>query len=166
MKDMTAAITIRLAIGRKKTMPVDVIINTLGKYRERAKFPTLERTIEREGIKIYSNQSHTCPKSLNAVPLAIHEGGSRDETFPKEPKSAEGDLQWFGADGDILSIPSLHVWYARDVWYARPRVWAALLHGKSPFQGIGKIQKDRKPDSGNRHLDQGCDSLLGLYDRL
>ena len=48
-----AAITIRLAIGRKKTMPVDVVTNTLGKYRERSKFPTLERTIEREGIKIY-----------------------------------------------------------------------------------------------------------------
>ena len=48
-----AAITIRLAIGRKKTMPVDIVTNTLGKYRERSKFPTLERTIERKGIKIY-----------------------------------------------------------------------------------------------------------------
>jgi len=48
-----AAITIRLAIGRKKTMPVDVVTNTIGKYRERSKFPTLERTIEREGIRIY-----------------------------------------------------------------------------------------------------------------
>jgi predicted nucleotidyltransferase len=53
MRLIDAAITIRLAIGRKKTMPVDVVTNTLGKYRERSKFPTLERTIEREGIKIY-----------------------------------------------------------------------------------------------------------------
>ena len=48
-----AAISIRIAIGRKKTMPVDVVTNTLGKYRERLKFPTLERTIESKGIKIY-----------------------------------------------------------------------------------------------------------------
>ena len=48
-----AAITIRIAIGRKKTMPVDVVTNTFGKYRERSKFPTLERTIARKGIKIY-----------------------------------------------------------------------------------------------------------------
>ena len=48
-----AAITIRIAIGRKKTMPVDVVTNTLGKYRERSKFPTLERTIANKGIKIY-----------------------------------------------------------------------------------------------------------------
>ena len=53
MRMIDAAITIRIAIGRKKTMPVDVVTNTLGKYRERAKFPTLERTIARKGIKIY-----------------------------------------------------------------------------------------------------------------
>ena len=44
---------IRLAIGRKKTMPVDIIANTLSRYRERAEWPTIERTISREGIKIY-----------------------------------------------------------------------------------------------------------------
>jgi predicted nucleotidyltransferase len=53
MRLVDAAITIRIAIGRKKTMPVDVITNTLGKYRERAEYPTLERTIARKGIKIY-----------------------------------------------------------------------------------------------------------------
>ena len=47
------AISIRIAIGRKKTMPVDVVTNTLGKYKERSKFPTLERTIANKGIKIY-----------------------------------------------------------------------------------------------------------------
>ena len=53
MRLIDAAITIRIAIGRKKTMPVDVVTNTLGKYRERLKFPTLERTISRKGKKIY-----------------------------------------------------------------------------------------------------------------
>jgi predicted nucleotidyltransferase len=53
MRLIDAAISIRIAIGRIKTMPVDVVTNTLGKYRERSKFPTLERTIESKGIRIY-----------------------------------------------------------------------------------------------------------------
>ena len=53
MRLIDASIKIRIAIGRKKTMPVDVITNTLGRYLERSKLPTLERTIAREGIKIY-----------------------------------------------------------------------------------------------------------------
>ena len=48
-----AAIDIRIAIGRKKSMPVDIVTNTLKRYKERSKFPTLERTIARKGIKIY-----------------------------------------------------------------------------------------------------------------
>jgi len=48
-----AVIKIRQAIGRKKTMPVDILANTLSRYRERAEGPTIERTITREGIKIY-----------------------------------------------------------------------------------------------------------------
>jgi len=44
---------IRIAIGRKKTMPVDILANTLSRYRERAEGPTIERTINQEGIKIY-----------------------------------------------------------------------------------------------------------------
>jgi predicted nucleotidyltransferase len=53
MRLIDVAIAIRIAIGRKKTMPVDVVTNTLGKYRERSKLPTLERTIANKGIKIY-----------------------------------------------------------------------------------------------------------------
>jgi len=53
MRLIDAAINIRLAIGRKKTMPVDVVTNTLGRYRERSGFPTLERTVVNKGIKIY-----------------------------------------------------------------------------------------------------------------
>jgi predicted nucleotidyltransferase len=40
-----AAIQIRLAISRKKTMLMDIIANTLSGYRERAEDPTMERTI-------------------------------------------------------------------------------------------------------------------------
>ena len=53
MRLIDAVTRIRLAIGRKKTMPVDIIANKLSSYRDRAQFPTIERTIAREGIKIY-----------------------------------------------------------------------------------------------------------------
>ncbi|MDR0456768.1 MAG: nucleotidyltransferase domain-containing protein [Treponema sp.] len=53
MRLIDAAITIRIAIGRKKTLPVDIVTNTLGKYEERSRFPTLERTVAHKGIKIY-----------------------------------------------------------------------------------------------------------------
>ena len=48
-----AVTQIRLAIGRKKTMSVDILANTLSRYRQRKEWPTIERTISREGIKIY-----------------------------------------------------------------------------------------------------------------
>jgi predicted nucleotidyltransferase len=48
-----AAVKIRLAISRKKTMPVDIIANTLTGYRERAEGPTIEHTVAEQGIKIY-----------------------------------------------------------------------------------------------------------------
>jgi predicted nucleotidyltransferase len=53
MRLIDAVTKIRLAIGRKKTRPVDIITNNLSSYRDRAQFPTIERTIAREGIKIY-----------------------------------------------------------------------------------------------------------------
>ena len=53
MRLIDAAIAIRIAIGRIKTMPVDIVTNTLCRYMERSKLPTLERTIAREGVKIY-----------------------------------------------------------------------------------------------------------------
>ncbi|MDR1839580.1 MAG: nucleotidyltransferase domain-containing protein [Treponema sp.] len=53
MRLIDVAINIRIAIGRKKTMPVDVVTNTLGRYKERSGFPTLERTVANKGIKIY-----------------------------------------------------------------------------------------------------------------
>ena len=53
MRLVDAVTKIRLAIGRKKTMPVDILANTLSRYRERSEGPTIERTISREGIRIY-----------------------------------------------------------------------------------------------------------------
>ena len=53
MRLIDAVTKIRLAIGRKKTMPVDILANTLSRYRERVEGPTIERTISREGIRIY-----------------------------------------------------------------------------------------------------------------
>jgi predicted nucleotidyltransferase len=53
MRLIDAVTKIRLAISRKKTMPIDILANTLSRYRERAEWPTIERTITREGIKIY-----------------------------------------------------------------------------------------------------------------
>ena len=53
MRIIDAVAQIRLAIGRKKTMPVDIIANKLSRYNEKVKLPTMERTISREGIKIY-----------------------------------------------------------------------------------------------------------------
>ena len=53
MRLIDAVTKIRLAIDQKKTMPVDILVNTFSRYRERAEGPTIERTIDREGIKIY-----------------------------------------------------------------------------------------------------------------
>ena len=53
MRLIDAVLKIRLAIGRIKTMPVDILANTFSRYLERSEGPTLERTIAREGIKIY-----------------------------------------------------------------------------------------------------------------
>jgi len=53
MRLIDAITKIRIAIGRKKTMPVDILVNTLSRYRERSEGPTIERTINQEGIKIY-----------------------------------------------------------------------------------------------------------------
>ncbi|GHV56833.1 hypothetical protein AGMMS49579_21870 [Spirochaetia bacterium] len=53
MRMIDAAIQIRHAIGRKKTMPLDIITNKYSRYQELKKNATLERTIAREGLKIY-----------------------------------------------------------------------------------------------------------------
>ena len=53
MRLIDIEVEILKAIGRTKTKPVDVVTNTLGRYKERSGFPTLERTVANKGIKIY-----------------------------------------------------------------------------------------------------------------
>jgi predicted nucleotidyltransferase len=53
MRELDAEVKILGAIGRVKTIPVDIIANKKSKYFRLATGPTMERKISREGIKIY-----------------------------------------------------------------------------------------------------------------
>jgi len=53
MRDIDAGLQISLAIARKKTMPVDIIVKKQKEYLERKENPTLERRIDREGVVVY-----------------------------------------------------------------------------------------------------------------
>jgi predicted nucleotidyltransferase len=53
LRAIDAAIKIRLAIDRKKTMAVDLVVKKQNEYKQRKGEPTLERKIAREGIRIY-----------------------------------------------------------------------------------------------------------------
>jgi predicted nucleotidyltransferase len=53
MREIDAGIQIHLAIGRKQSMPVDIIVSKNSTYLKRKIGPTMERKIAREGIKIY-----------------------------------------------------------------------------------------------------------------
>jgi predicted nucleotidyltransferase len=52
-REIDAAIKILGAIGRVKTMPVDIIANKKSEYLRLTTGPTMERKIAREGVKIY-----------------------------------------------------------------------------------------------------------------
>jgi len=52
-REFDAEVKILAAIGRVKTMPVDVIANKKSRYLRLAEGPTMERKIAREGIRIY-----------------------------------------------------------------------------------------------------------------
>jgi predicted nucleotidyltransferase len=54
MRDIEAAIKIRLAIGEHQSMPLDLLVIKKSRYLERKTAPTLERKIAREGILIYA----------------------------------------------------------------------------------------------------------------
>jgi len=54
LRDIEAAIKIRLAIGDHQTMPLDLLVIKRSQYMERKAAPTLERKIAREGILIYA----------------------------------------------------------------------------------------------------------------
>jgi predicted nucleotidyltransferase len=54
LRDIDAAIQIRLAISEHQTMPLDLIVIKKSQYLERKTAPTLERKIAREGILLYA----------------------------------------------------------------------------------------------------------------
>jgi len=54
LRDIEAAIKIRLAIGDHQSMPLDLLVIKRNRYLERKDAPTLERKIAREGILIYA----------------------------------------------------------------------------------------------------------------
>jgi len=54
MRDIEAAIKIRLAIGEHQSMPLDLLVIKKSSYLERKNAPTLERKIAREGILLYA----------------------------------------------------------------------------------------------------------------
>ena len=53
MRDLDAGLQIRLAIARKKSMPVDIIAKKKSAFLNRLDDITLERKVTRDGIKIY-----------------------------------------------------------------------------------------------------------------
>ena len=53
MRDLDAGLQIRLAIARKKSMPVDIIAKKKKDFLERLDDVTLERKVTRDGIRIY-----------------------------------------------------------------------------------------------------------------
>ncbi|MCL2557721.1 MAG: nucleotidyltransferase domain-containing protein [Treponema sp.] len=53
MRDLDAGLQIRLAIDRKKSMPVDIIAKNKSAFLERLNHITLEKKVDRDGIRIY-----------------------------------------------------------------------------------------------------------------
>jgi predicted nucleotidyltransferase len=53
MRNIDASLEIYHAIGRKKTMPVDIVVNKSSAFLHRKNNPTLEREIASEGIVLY-----------------------------------------------------------------------------------------------------------------
>jgi predicted nucleotidyltransferase len=54
LREIDAAIQIRLAISEHQSMPLDLLVTKKSRYIERKTAPTLERKIAREGILIYA----------------------------------------------------------------------------------------------------------------
>ena len=53
LRDLDAGLQIRLAIARKKSMPVDIIARKKSYFMNRLDDITLERIVNRDGIRIY-----------------------------------------------------------------------------------------------------------------
>jgi len=54
IREIDAAIQIRLAVANHQTFSLDLIISKKSKYLERQTAPTLERKIAREGVLLYA----------------------------------------------------------------------------------------------------------------
>jgi len=53
MRDLDAGLQIRMAIARKKSMPVDILAKKKKDFDSRLNDITLERVVNRDGIRIY-----------------------------------------------------------------------------------------------------------------
>jgi len=53
LRDLDAGLQIRMAIARKKSMPVDIIAKKKKDFMDRLNGITLERIVNRDGIKLY-----------------------------------------------------------------------------------------------------------------
>jgi predicted nucleotidyltransferase len=53
MRDLDAGLQIRMAIARKKSMPVDIVAKKKRDFLSRLDDITLERKVNRDGIRIY-----------------------------------------------------------------------------------------------------------------
>jgi predicted nucleotidyltransferase len=53
LRDLDAGLQIRMAIARKKSMPVDIITKKKRDFMDRLNEITLERIVNRDGIRIY-----------------------------------------------------------------------------------------------------------------
>jgi predicted nucleotidyltransferase len=53
MRNIDAAMKIRFAIDRKKSMPVDLIVQKKSVYLDNLQAASIERQIAKEGLKIY-----------------------------------------------------------------------------------------------------------------
>ena len=53
MRDLDAGLQIRMAVARKKSMPVDIIAKKKRDFVSRLDDITLERKVNRDGIRIY-----------------------------------------------------------------------------------------------------------------
>ena len=54
LREIDAAIELRLAISEYQTLPLDLIVTKKSQYLERKNAPTLERKIAREGVLLYA----------------------------------------------------------------------------------------------------------------
>jgi uncharacterized protein len=53
MRDLDAGLQIRMAIARKKSMPVDILAKKKKDFNNRLNDITLEKIVNRDGIRIY-----------------------------------------------------------------------------------------------------------------